>query len=287
MKVRMVLEGGAFRGLFTAGVLDVLMENNINVDEIVGVSAGALFGVNYFTNQKGRVIRYNLKYCGQKRYMSAVSLVLTGNFINKKFTFYKITKELDILDNETFTKNNKPFYAVVTNVVTGKPEYKLIKNPIVDLEIFRATSAVPLASRFVKLDNKKYLDGGISDSIPVYFHKDKYDKSIVILTQPLGYKKKMLAKNNRRLIKLKYFKYPNLLKTMYNRHNAYNKVLKDIKEMEKNKEIFVIRPEKSLNISMNVKDKNKVKEIYDHGVEVGNKIIKDLKNYLEVEVCKK
>ena len=97
----------------------------------------------------------------------------------------------------------------------------------------------------------------------------------------------MLAKNNRRLIKLKYFKYPNLLNTMYNRHNAYNKVLKDIKEMEKNKEIFVIRPEKSLNISMNVKDKNKVKEIYDHGVEVGNKIIKDLKKYLEVDVCKK
>ena len=148
---------------------------------------------------------------------------------NKKFTFYKITKELDILDNKTFKKNNKPFYAVVTNVVTGKPEYKLVKNPIEDLEIFRATSAVPLASRFVKLDNKKYLDGGISDSIPVYFHKDKYDKSIVILTQPLGYKKKMLAKNNRRLIKLKYFKYPNLLNTMYNRHNAYNKVLKDIK----------------------------------------------------------
>ena len=155
--IRLVLEGGAFRGLFTAGILDVLLENNIEIDEIVGVSAGALFGVNYFSNQKGRVIRYNKKYCGDKRYMSIKSLILTGNYINKKFAFYKVTKELDPFDNEIFKKNNKEYYAVVTNVETGKPEYLKIKSPVDDLEILRATSAIPLFSKIIKIDGKKYL----------------------------------------------------------------------------------------------------------------------------------
>ena len=187
--VRLVLEGGSFRGLYTAGVLDIMMDNNIEIDEIVGVSAGALFGVNYFSKQKGRAIRYNKKYCGDKRYMSLRSLILTGNYINNKFAFHKVTKKLDPFDNDMFKKVNKPFYAVATNVETGKPEYLKIESPIDDLEILRATSAIPLVSRMIKIDNKKYLDGGVSDSIPVYYNKDKYDKTIVVLTQPLNYKK--------------------------------------------------------------------------------------------------
>ena len=118
----MVLEGGAMRGMFTAGVLDVLMDNKINIDGIIGVSAGALFGANYFSNQKGRAIRYNKKYCGDKRYISINSLIKTGNIVNKKFTYYKMTKELDPFDNETFIKNDKEFYAVTTNIKTGKPK---------------------------------------------------------------------------------------------------------------------------------------------------------------------
>ena len=280
-KVRMVLEGGSFRGLYTAGVLDVLMENNINIDEIVGVSAGALFGVNYFSNQKGRVIRYNKKYCNDKRYMSLRSLILTGNYINKDFAFYKITKELDIFDNEAFKNSKKNFYAVVTNVETGKPEYIKINSPIDDLEVLRATSAIPLASKIIKINNKKYLDGGISDSIPVYFNKDKYKKNIIVLTRPIDYKKYHLSKFKERLIKIKFRKYPNLLNTMFNRHNVYNKTLEDIKEMEKKGEVFVIRPSKSLNIKLNEKNPEKLQEIYDLGVENCKKIIKKLKKYLE------
>ena len=280
-KVRMVLEGGSFRGLYTAGVLDVLMENNINIDEIVGVSAGALFGVNYFSNQKGRVIRYNKKYCNDKRYMSLKSLILTGNYINKDFAFYKITKELDVFDNEAFKKSKKNFYAVVTNVETGKPEYIKIESPIDDLEVLRATSAIPLASKIIKINNKKYLDGGISDSIPVYFNKDKYKKNIIVLTRPLDYKKYPLSKFKERLIKFKFKKYPNLLNTMFNRHNAYNKTLEDIKEMETKGEVFVIRPSKPLNIKLNENNPEKLQEIYDLGVENCKKIIKKLKKYLE------
>lgn len=278
--VRMVLEGGALRGLFTAGVLDVLMENNVNVDEIVGTSAGALFGVNYFSNQKGRAIRYNKKYCGDKRYMSLRSLILTGNYINEKFAFHKVTKELDPFDNETFKKINKKFYAVVTNVETGKPEYLKIESPIDDLEIIRATSAIPLASKIIKIGDKKYLDGGISDSIPVCFNKEKYDKTIIVLTQPLKYRKKPLSKIKEILIKIKYEKYPNLLITMMNRHISYNKTLDEIINMEKKGEVFVIRPSKKLNIKINENNSEKLDEIYNIGVNDAKKSIIALKKYL-------
>jgi len=279
-KVRMVLEGGSFRGLFTAGVLDVLMENNIEVSEIVGVSAGALFGVNYFSKQIGRVIRYNKKYCGDKRYMSVKSLILTGNYINKDFAFYKITKELDRFDNETFIKSNKKFFAVVTNVETGKPEYIEIKSPIDDLEILRASSAIPLASKIIKIDDKKYLDGGISESIPINFHKKKYNKHIVILTQPLNYKKSPLNKSKKRIIKLKFRKYPKLIECMFNRYKKYNKTIEDILELEKKGEVFVIRPNKKIDIKLNENNPEKLQEIYDLGVEEGMKIIKNLKEYI-------
>lgn len=280
-KVGMVLEGGSLRGLFTAGVLDVLLENKIDITEIVGVSAGALFGVNYFSNQKGRVIRYNKKYCGDKRYMSIKSLILTGNYINKKFAFYKVTKELDPFDNEIFKKNNKEYYAVVTNVETGKPEYLKIKSPVDDLEILRATSAIPLFSKIIKIDGKKYLDGGISDSIPIHYIKNKYNKNIVILTQPLNYRKHPLSKNKERIIKLKFHKYPNLINTMLNRYKKYNKVIEDIIEMEKNNEIFVIRPEKAINIKLSENNPEKLQEIYDMGVDSGKKAVKKLKKYLD------
>jgi len=279
-KVRLVLEGGAFRGLFTAGVLDVMLENNVDIDEIVGVSAGALFGVNYFSKQIGRVIRYNKRFCNDKRYMSLGSFLLTGNYINKKFAFYKVTKELDPFDNKKFIKNNKKFYVVVSNVETGKAEYIEINSPIDDLEILRATSAIPLVSKIIKINNKKYLDGGVTDSIPIYFNKNKYKKNIVILTQPIDYKKNPISKLKERIIKIKYRKYPKLIDVMINRHNTYNKLLKDIIKMEKNSEIFVIRPSKRINIKLSEKNPDKFQEIYDLGRLEGTKIISKLKEYI-------
>lgn len=280
-KVGMVLEGGAMRGLFTAGVLDVLMENNIEVDGIIGVSAGSLFGVNYFSNQIGRSIRYNKKYLGNKRYISKTSLLLTGNIVNKDFTYYKITKELDPLDNETFINSKKDYYVTATNIETGKPEYLKITNPYEQLEEFRASSAMPFASKIIKINNKSYLDGGISDSIPI----DKclelgYENIIVILTQPLGYLKPPLDKKTIKMINLKYHKYPNLISSMIDRHNKYNKTLEKIIDLENKKEIFVIRPSKKINIGINVTDKEKIQEVYDLGVNDCRNIIDNLKEYL-------
>jgi len=280
-KVGMVLEGGALRGIFTTGVLDTLMHNNIEIDGIVGVSAGALFGVNYFSNQLGRTLKYNQKYLGDKRYISTKSLLLTGNLVNKEFTYYKITKELEPFDNDTFIKNNKDYYVTATDVETGLPTYFKITNVFEQLEEFRASSAMPFASKIIKINNKLYLDGGISDSIPI----DKcinlgYEKIIVILTQPLDYRKKPLDKKQISMINLKYHKYPNLINTMKQRYINYNNTLEKIIDMENKKEIFVIRPSKKINIPITSKNSKKIQEVYDMGVAECTKIISSLKEYL-------
>lgn len=280
-KVGLVLEGGAMRGMYTAGVLDVLMDNNINIDGIVGTSAGALFGVNYFSKQRGRVIRYSKRFCKDIRYISKLSLFLTGNIVNKNFAYYKVTNKYDIFDNETFKKTNKDYYAVVTNIETGKPEYKKIKDPIKDMEYLRASSALPLVTKNVSINNKLYLDGGISDAIPLNKCIELgYDKIIVLLTQPLDYRKKELSKNKIKLINKKYKKYPHLIETMINRHNNYNNTIEHIIDLEKKQEIFVIRPSKQININIIERDKNKLQNVYDLGVKDANKNIKKLKKYL-------
>lgn len=283
MKVGMVLEGGAMRGMYTAGVLDVMMDNNINVDGIIGVSAGALFGVNYFSKQRGRVIRYSKRFSKDLRYISILSKILTGNVVNKYFAYYKVPTKLDIFDEKEFIKNNKCYYATVTNVETGKPEYKKIDKCLDSLEILRASSALPMASKMIKLDNNKYLDGGISDPIPIMKCKKLgFDKIIVVLTQPYDYRKEPLNKKTINKLNKKFKDYPNLVKTMIKRHKNYNTTIEKIIELEKSKEIFVIRPSKKINIKLIERNKDKLQEVYDIGIKDANKVIKDLKKYLEL-----
>lgn len=278
----MVLEGGSLRGLYSVGVLDVLMENNIEVDGIVGVSAGALFGVNYFSKQKGRAIRYNKKYCNDKRYISIRSLILTGNVVNKNFAFYKVTKELDPFDNETYIKNKKDYYVAMTNVKTGQAEYVKIESPIEQLEELRATSAMPLASKMIKINGNKYLDGGITDSIPI----DKcislgYKKIIVVLTQPLDYRKRPLNKKKERIVKWKFRKYPKLIAAMLSRYEKYNATLERIIDLENKQEIFVIRPSQKIDINILERNPDKMQEVYELGVNDCKKIVNDLKKFLK------
>lgn len=161
MKIGLLLEGGAMRGLYTAGVLDVFMKNNIKIDGIVGVSAGALFGMNYKSKQIGRVLRYNKKYAGNRNYMGFYSFLTTGNIMNEDFCFKRIVNELDPIDYETFKKTNVEFYAVVTNIETGKAEYIKLDDlkDRNNLEILRASGSMPFVSKPVIVNNKKYLDG--------------------------------------------------------------------------------------------------------------------------------
>ena len=283
MKVGLVLEGGALRGLYTAGVLDVMMENNIDVDAIIGTSAGALFGVNYFSNQRGRVLRYNLKYASDIRYISKLSLILTGNIVNKKFAYYKVSKKLDIFNNDEFKETNKDYFATVTNIETGLPEYIKVTDPIEQMEVLRASSAMPLVSKIVEYNGKKYLDGAITDSIPINNFLGKYDKIIVVLTQPIDYKKQNLSDKQIRMIKNKYKKYPLLIERMIKRPDEYNEMLDKINELEQKKKIFVIRPSSKLNIDISRKTKSDIERVYNIGVKDCNELIESLKKYLEKE----
>ena len=279
MKIGLVLEGGAMRGLFTAGVLDIFLENDIKVTDIVSVSAGALFGVNYVSKQSGRAIRYNKRFVNDKRYMSLKSLLKTGNLLNKDFTYYKVPFQLDVFDNEEFKKSDINFYATVTNVETGKAEYLKIDDVFKQMEELRATSALPFISEMITINGKKYLDGGIVDSIPYdYFKKQGFEKIIVILTRPLEYRKK---KSSSVQYKLFYKNYPHLVEKLANRYLDYNTSAEKIVELEKEGEIFVIRPTEPILIKRLEKDTEKLQEVYELGLKDGKNIIPELKKYLE------
>ena len=280
MSIGLVLEGGAMRGLYTAGVLDVFLDNNIKVDGIIGVSAGVLFGVNYLSRQKGRAIRYNKKFAKDKRYMGMRSFLTTGNIINKDFAYYEIPFKIDVFDEETFEKSDTDFWATVTNIETGEAEYIKLEKPIDQMEVLRATSAMPLVSKIVEWDNKKYLDGGVSDSIPVEKCKSMgYDKIIVVLTRTIEYRKK---KSSSAIAKIKYKEYPKLIKTMENRYKKYNETVEKIIDMENKKEIFVIRPSKDLKIKRIEKDVDKLQAMYDLGVSDCKKQLEKLKEYINL-----
>ena len=280
MKVGLVLEGGGMRALFTAGVLDALLDvKELDVDGIVGVSAGALFGANYVSGQKERAIRYNKKYARDKRYMGFHSWITTGNAVNKEFAFYELPFKLDVFDQEKFKESKIDFYVVMTNVENGKSEYVLIKDIFEQMEYLRATSALPFASKIIEINGKKYLDGGISDSIPIdYCESLGYDKIILVLTRPENTHKE--DKLNF-LYKLVYRKYPKLVERLINMGKDYEVVLKKIKKLENENKIFVIRPPKVLKIGRLEKDENKIQEVYDIGLNTGKIEINNLLNYLK------
>jgi predicted patatin/cPLA2 family phospholipase len=282
MKTCFVLEGGALRGIYTSAILDYLYEKHLPIDCIIGVSAGALFGVNYFSDQPGRTLRYNLKYYNDKRYMSIRSLILTGNLIGKNFAYYKLCKTLDPFDEASFEKNNKDFYLVKTNMETGEPEYVKLTKPLEQMEELRATSAMPFFSRIIKIDGKKYLDGAIGDSIPVKKAFELgYDRVVVILTQPYDFKKKDMDEKHIKKAKRKYKKYPKFLNKLINRPKEYNKLLDNIKKLEKDKKIFVIRPSVSVEINPIKKTQDDLNRIYNIGKKDIETCYKDLVKYLK------
>ena len=279
MKVGLVLEGGGMRALFTAGVLDALLDvKELDIDGIVGVSAGALFGANYVSGQKERAIRYNKKYARDKRYMGLHSWITTGNAVNKDFAFYELPFKLDVFDQEKFKESKIEFHVVMTNVENGQAEYVLIEDVFEQMEYLRATSALPFASKIIEINGKKYLDGGISDSIPIdYCQSLGYDKIILVLTRPENsYKEDKLNF----LYKLVYRKYPKLVERLINMGKDYEVVLKKIKKLENENKIFVIRPPKVLKIGRLEKNEDKIQNVYDIGLNTGKKEIDNLLKYL-------
>lgn len=281
MKKGLVLEGGAMRGMFTAGILDVFMENDIDFDGAVGVSAGAVFGCNYKSKQIGRGIRYNKKYCTDDRYVSLKSWITTGDLYGAEFSYHTLPQELDVFDTDAFSKSPMEFYVVCTDMHTGKAVYhKCTDGGENDIQWMRASASLPLAARPVELAGRVLSDGGTSDSIPVKFMEYKgYDKLVVILTRPKNYVKRpsrMMPVMNKMLKK-----YPNFLNTMSRRYMKYNKTLAYIEQQERLGRLFVIRPDADLAIGKVCRNPDELERVYQLGREKGLSELEKVKRYLE------
>ena len=283
MKKGLIMEGGAMRGMFTCGVIDVFMENGITFDGAVGISAGAVFGCNYKSRQIGRPLRYNKNYCKDKRYCSVSSLIKTGDLYNADFCYRELPNELDLFDTDTFEKDPMVFYVGATDVKTGKCIFhKCSDGKEEDIQWMRASASMPLVSKIVKIGNEELLDGGIADSIPLKFMESEgYDRNVVILTQPKGYAK---SKNKLMpLIRILLKDYPLMVDAMEKRHVMYNHEVKDIETKEVRGQVFVIRPPESLHIGRIEKDPNELQRVYEIGRREALKNLKAMKAFLENE----
>ena len=277
-KTGLVLEGGAMRGMFTAGVLDTFLDNKIKFDCVVGVSAGALFGVNLLSEQKGRALRYNKKYNSDKNYMGLIPLFKEGNFFSTEYAYDRVPRKLDPFDDEKFKSSGVPFYAVMTDVESGKPEYIKIDSVFEQMDALRASGSMPFVSKPVEINGKKYLDGGISDSIPFEWLGAKgFEKIVVVLTRAADYQKKPM---NKAVAKMYGIKYPKIAERMIDRHNQYNRSVEKLGRWEKEGKTFVIRPSQTPEISRIEKDPEKLQSVYDLGISDANAIMDDLKRYL-------
>ena len=279
MKKGLVLEGGAMRGLFTAGIIDVMMEARVEPDGLIGVSAGAAFGCNYKSRQIGRAIRYNKAFAHDKRFCSWQSLLKTGNLYNAEFGYHVIPTQYDVFDNATYDANPMAFIAVCTDVETGKPIYKsLPKVTPTTYDWIRASASMPLVSKVVELEGQKVLDGGVADSIPLaYFESIGYEKNMVILTQPDGYVKahnKLMP-----LMRIALRKYPNMIEAMDQRHIMYNQQLSYVYQAESTGRALVIRPEAPLPIGHISHNPEEMQRVYDIGRQTGIKYIERIKAF--------
>jgi predicted patatin/cPLA2 family phospholipase len=277
----LVLEGGAKRGLWTAGVIDVMMEHDIWPDGLIGVSAGAAFGCNYKSRQVGRAIRYNTKYARDSRYSGLKSWLTSGNYYNAEFGYHTMPKELDVFDDDAFNKNPMAFYVVCTDVLTGNPVYQLLPEATEETyDWIRASASMPLASKVVELQGRKLLDGGVADSIPLeYFESIGYHRNVVILTQPAGYQKehnKLMA-----LMRLSLRHYPKMIEAMDKRHLMYNRQLQYVAQAEQEGRCLVIRPEDKIPIGHISHDASQMRLVYEQGRRVGEKYLDRIKAFYE------
>lgn len=280
-KCGLVLEGGAMRGLWTAGVTDVMMENDIWPDGLIGVSAGAAFGCNYKSRQAGRAIRYNMRFARDSRYSGLKSWLTTGNYFNAEFGYHTMPKELDIFDDAAFNQNPMHFYVVCTDVLTGEPVYQQLTQATEEAyDWIRASASMPLASKVVALQGRLLLDGGVADSIPLaYFESIGYRKNVVVLTQPAGYQKahnKLMP-----LMRLSLRRYPRMIEAMDRRHLMYNRQLANVAQAEQEGRCLVIRPDGKIPIGHISHDPRQMQQVYELGRSVGERYLSQIREWVQ------
>lgn len=281
MKSGLVLEGGAMRGLFTAGVIDVWMTAGITFDGLVGVSAGACFGCNYKSRQPGRVIRYNKRLAKDSRYCSWRSLLKTGDLFNVDFCYREIPFELDPFDVAAYEANPMEFHLSVTDCATGKPVYRRLDRA--DAEAFRwiqASASMPLVSRPVAIGGHEYLDGGLSDGIPLaYFERMGFDRNVVVTTRPHGYRK--FASWKVALTKVFLRRYPAVYRALATRHEWYNRTLEYIDRRVADGAALLVCPEAPLPIARVCHDPEAMQRVYDLGKAAGERSAASVKEFLK------
>ena len=278
MKIGLVLEGGGMRGLYTAGVIDVMLDHGFEPNVVCGTSAGVTFGVNLLSKQRGRVLRYNKRFVGDRRYISLHSWLTTGNMINKDFAYGLLPRELDPFDEDTFEKSKAEFYATITNMRTGQAEYVRITDTWKQMDVIRASASLPIICQPVEWQGEKYLDGGLADNIPL----DKClelgcDKVIIVLTRPMDYVR------NDHIAPLCRFAFPRhkaLLRTIEQRNDQYNARIQQIRKLEQEGKVFVIRPSEDRPVGRLEKDPEKLKALHALGMQNAQKQWRGLEEYI-------
>lgn len=278
----LVLEGGGMKGVYTAGVLDFFLDKDMIFSNVYGVSAGACHMCSYLSGQRGRALDINIDYLDSKKYCSVESLLTTGDLFNVDMCYRLIPDYLYPYDNEAFKRYQGKAYSVATDIETGRPEYFRLRDMQKDIIKVRASASLPLVSRNVKIDGRYYLDGGISDAIPLQKSiVDGNRKNVVVMTKEVGFVRKPATQLE--LIKLRYLKYPKVYELMRERHINYNSTLEYIANQQENGQAFVIRPKKASSVGRIEKDKEKLIALYEEGYQDAADCYEDLKTYLGLE----
>ena len=278
-KTGLVLEGGGLRGIFTAGVLDFFLEKNIEFDGCIGVSAGSFHACSYLSKQYKRAFNVSVDYLDDKRYCSMHSLITTGDLFGVDFVYGEIPDKLNPIDNETFMKSRTRFQAVITNCRTGEAEYPDVKDFRTDTVYIRASSSLPFLSKMVKINGELYLDGGVSDSIPIKKSIENGNtKNIIIMTRDKKYRKKQSKLG--KISAIRYKKYPKFVELMNTRFSRYNEILEYIYELERQGKVFIIQPETPLNLGRIEKNREKLTNVYNIGYKEAEKRYSAMMEYL-------
>ena len=278
----LILEGGGMRGVFTSGVLDFFLDKEIEFSSCYGVSMGACNACSYLSRQRGRSYDIVVDYIGDKRYCSMYSLLTTGDLFGADFLYNEIPNRLNPYDYKTFRAYRGKFYAVLTDCKTGLAVYYHVKDMHKDIQAVRASSSLPLVSRMVSIDGRKYLDGGIADSIPIRRSiKDGNQKNVIILTRAKDYRKAPMKMSG--LISARYAGYPGLAEGMKSRADRYNDTLDFIRREEDAGNIFVIRPKEPVHIGRVEKDTQKLRALYEEGYACAAQCFEELTEYLSAD----
>lgn len=278
----LVLEGGGMKGIYTAGVLDFFLDKGIDFSSVYGVSAGACHMCSYLSRQRGRALAVGVDYLDVRKYCSVESLLTTGDIFNVNTCYRLIPDYLYPYDHTAFEAYQGKAYSVVTNIQTGRAEYLRIRNMKKEIDKIRASASLPLVSRNVKIDGKLYLDGGISDSIPLRKSiLDGNQKNIVVMTKETGFVRKPTDAAQLALIRARYLKYPKVYELMAHRHESYNNTLAFIERQQEKGKAFVIRPQRKSEVGRVEKDKEKLIALYEEGYQEAENCYEELLNYLD------